>query len=60
MIIRPGIYTPTRRMMRARVVIAVTAGVVTYHPDGRPEAMTQQSEGDFATWAELGRVVWAA
>ncbi len=59
MTVRPGTYTPTRRMMRARVVVAVSAGVVTYHPAGRPDAMTQQTEGDFATWADLGRVIFA-
>lgn len=49
-------YRTHKRGMRARVVIAVANGLVTFHPEGQPERPAQQTEGDFRTWAELAGV----
>lgn len=49
-------YRTHKRGMRARVVIAVANGLVTFHPEGQPQRPMQQTEGDFRAWAELAGV----
>jgi len=49
-------YRPRKPRMAARITIAVGNGMVRFHPDGQPERVIEQTEGDFRTWAEIAGV----
>lgn len=58
MTIRPGTYRPTRKGFTARVVTSVTDTSVTFTPANQPNVSHTMLVGDFATWAEIARVVF--